>query len=180
MKSNIYHHYINKIRILLLKKLNLVNTYDIPYIKNISLNLEAQFKQDSNLEKKKILLLIELISGQKPKIIVNKTNDSTTYTRYVVRFNKMQSLNFLYKFNMLILPQLKFFRYFDINEKSKSNHCLFNLKDPAVFFEINNQFELFPTYDSITNFMVDIEFSTSNKQHIMLLLNSFNIPCRLI
>jgi len=180
MKSNISHHYLNKIRVLLLKKLNLSNTYDIPYVKNISLNLEAQYAQDSNLEKKKILLLIEFISGQKPKIIVNKTNDAITYTRYVVRFNKIESLKFLYRFNMIILPQLKFFRHFNILKNSKSNHCLFNLKDPAVFFEINNQFELFPTYDSVKNFIVDIEFSTKNKQHIMLLLNTFNIPCRLI
>jgi len=55
MKTTILQHYYNKLRILLLRKNNYINSHEITQILNINLNLDAHFHQNSILEKKKIL-----------------------------------------------------------------------------------------------------------------------------
>ena len=59
MKSTILQHYYNKIRVILLRKNNYINTHQIPYILNTNLYLDANFQQNSILEKKRLALLIE-------------------------------------------------------------------------------------------------------------------------
>ena len=63
MKSTILQHYYNKIRVILLRKNNYINTHQIPYILNTNLYLDAHFQQNSILEKKRLALLIEFITG---------------------------------------------------------------------------------------------------------------------
>jgi len=176
MYSTIWHYYFTKIRVILLRKFNVTNVFQIPYLKSISINLEAHFKQNSNFEKKKILLLIELITGRKPKVLVVKSEDSITRNHYIVTFNKKDSLFFLYRFSTIILPQIKFFRGFYLHKHVKDNYCLFSFKDPAVFYEITSKFELFPNYESIKNFQLKLNFSTTDKQKISYLLSLFKIP----
>ena len=176
MYSTIWHYYFTKIRVLLLRKFNCTNVYNIPYIKSVSIDLESHFKQNSNFEKKKILLLIELITGRKAKVVVVKSEDSITRNHYIITFNAKESLFFLYRFSTIILPQLKFFRVFYLHTHMNNNFCLFSFKDPAIFYEVTSKFELFPNYESIKNFQLKLNFSTTNKQEISYLLSLLKIP----
>jgi ribosomal protein L5 len=176
MTSTIWYYYFTKIRVLLLRKFKYTNIYNIPYVKSVSVDLEANFFQNSNFEKKKILLLIELITGRKPKVIVIKSEDSITRNHYIITFNAKDSLFFLYRFSTIILPQLRFFRGIALHTHVKDNYCLFSFKDPAIFYEITSKFELFPNYESIKNFQLKIHFSTTNKLEIAYLLSLLKIP----
>ena len=75
MEKNLQNHYKNIIVYNFLSKLNLQNIFEIPKITKICLNIG--FK-DSNIEKKKlinIILLLKLITNQKPLITKSKKND---------------------------------------------------------------------------------------------------------
>jgi ribosomal protein L5 len=180
MKTTILQHYYNKLRILLLRKNNYINSHEITQILNINLNLDAHFHQNSILEKKKFSLIVEFISGKKPKIKVLPSEDSITRIRYIISFSKCESLAFLYRFMIILLPQLRFFNSFIIFKNEKKNKISFDLKDLAVFKEVNDNFELFSNLNAIKRLQLDFKFSTFNSKEIFFLLNSFNIPCVLI
>ena len=75
MEKNLQNHYKNITIYNLLTKLNFKNIFEIPKITKICLNIG--FK-DVNIEKKKlinIILLLKLITNQKPLITKSKKND---------------------------------------------------------------------------------------------------------
>jgi len=81
---------------------------------------------------------------------------------------------------IILLPQLRFFNSFIIFKNEKKNKISFDLKDLAVFKEVNDNFELFSNLNAIKRLQLDFKFSTFNSKEIFFLLNSFNIPCVLI
>ena len=75
MEKNLQNHYKNITIYNLLTKLNFKNIFEIPKITKICLNIG--FK-DVNIEKKKlinIILLLKLITNQKPLITKSKKNN---------------------------------------------------------------------------------------------------------
>ena len=180
MKSTILQHYYNKIRVILLRKNNYINTHQIPYILNTNLYLDAHFQQNSILEKKRLALLIEFITGKKPKIKILPSIDSIIRIRYIVSFSKVESIHFLYRFMIILLPQLRFFNSIVLYKKDKKNKVSFDLKDLAIFKEVNDHFELFSNANMIKNFQLNFKFSTFNTREIYSFLTSFNIACHLI
>ena len=180
MKSTILQHYYNKIRVLLLRKNNYMNSHKIAQLLNISIELRSHFHLNSNLEKKKIALLLEFITGRKPVVKILPSVDSINRIQYVVSFSKKESIYFLYRFGLILLPQLRFFTSIFIFKNQFKNEVYFDLKDLSMFKEVNDNFELFSNYSAIKNLHIRLRFSTYNPREIYLLLNSFNIPCQLV
>ena len=75
MEKNLQNHYKNIIIYNLLTKLNFTNRFEIPKITKICINIGFS---DANINKKKLLniiLLLKLITNQKPLITKSKKNN---------------------------------------------------------------------------------------------------------
>ena len=81
---------------------------------------------------------------------------------------------------IILLPQLRFFNSIVLYKKDKKNKVSFDLKELAIFKEVNDHFELFSNANMIKNFQLNFKFSTFNTREIYSFLTSFNIPCYLV
>ena len=124
MEKNLQNHYKNIVIYNLLTKLNFKNIFEIPKINKICLNIG--FKE-ANLEKKKlinIILLLKLITNQKPLITKSKKNNiflkikKNSITGCKITLRKKNIFIFLEKILIFILPNLKKIK---INLKNKIN-----------------------------------------------------------
>ena len=171
MEKNLQNHYKNIIVYNFLSKLNLQNIFEIPKITKICLNIG--FK-DSNIEKKKlinIILLLKLITNQKPLITKSKKNDiflkikKNSIIGCKITLRKKNIFIFLEKILIFIIPNLKKIK---INLKNK-NILNFQIKNILNFFELKNEFLKFK---DITPIDVSIHTNVKNNNELFLLLNS--------
>ena len=174
MEKNLQNHYKNIIIYSLLTKLNFKNIFEIPKINKICLNIG--FKE-ANLEKKKlinIILLLKLITNQKPLITKSKKNNiflkitKNSITGCKITLRKKNIFIFLEKILIFILPNLK---KIDLNLKNK-NILNFQIKNILYFFELKNEFLKFKDIPSID---VSMHTNVRNNNELFLLLNSLFI-----
>lgn len=171
MEKNLQNHYKNITIYNLLTKLNFKNIFEIPKITKICLNIG--FK-DVNIEKKKlinIILLLKLITNQKPLITKSKKNDiflkikKNSIIGCKITLRKKNIFIFLEKILIFIIPNLKKIK---INLKNK-NILNFQIKNILNFFELKNEFLKFK---DITPIDVSIHTNVKNNNELFLLLNS--------
>ena len=174
MEKNLQNHYKNVTIYNLLTKLNFKNIFEIPKINKICLNIG--FKE-ANLEKKKlinIILLLKLITNQKPLITKSKKNNiflkikKNSITGCKITLRKKNIFIFLEKILIFILPNLKKIK---INLKNK-NILNFQIKNILYFFELKNEFLKFKDIPSID---VSMHTNVRNNNELFLLLNSLFI-----
>nr|YP_009178770.1 ribosomal protein L5 [Peronospora tabacina]ALJ78439.1 ribosomal protein L5 [Peronospora tabacina]ALJ78486.1 ribosomal protein L5 [Peronospora tabacina] len=174
MEKNLQNHYKNITIYNLLTKLNFKNIFEIPKITKICLNIG--FK-DANIEKKKlinIILLLKLITNQKPLITRSKKNDiflkikKNSIIGCKITLRKKNIFVFLEKFFIFILPNLK---KINLNFQNK-NILNFQIQNILYFFELKNEFLKFK---NITPIDVSIHTNGKNNNELFLLLNSFFI-----
>ena len=174
MEKNLQTHYKNITVYNLLSKLTLKNIFEIPKITKICLNIG--FKK-SNLEKKKlinIILLLKLITNQKPLITKSKKNNiflkikKNSIIGCKITLRKNNIYFFLEKVLIFILPNLNSLKF---NVKNK-NIFNFNIKNILDFFELKTEFLKFKNIP-----IIDISIHTNSKNNIelYLLLNSIFI-----
>ena len=175
MEKNLQNHYKNIILYNFLSKLNLQNIFEIPKITKICLNIG--FK-DSNIEKKKlinIILLLKLITNQKPFITKSKKNNiflkikKNSIIGYKTTLRKNNIFSFLEKIIFYILPNLKKIKF---NMIKINNIFNFKIKNLLNFFEFKNEFFQFKDL-SFFSLNVSIQTNSKNNSHLFLLLNSF-------
>nr|YP_009645860.1 ribosomal protein L5 [Pseudoperonospora humuli]QBX98954.1 ribosomal protein L5 [Pseudoperonospora humuli] len=174
MKQNLQNHYQNIIMQDLLTKLNFKNIFEIPKITKICLNLG--FK-NANIEKKKlinIILLLKLITNQKPKITKSKKNNiflkikKNSIIGCKLTLRKKNIFIFLEKFLIFILPNINQIKF---NLKNK-NILNLKIKNILSFFELKTEFLRFQNIPSID---ISIHTNAKNNNELFLLLNSFLI-----
>lgn len=174
MEKNLQNHYKNIIVYNFLSKLNLQNIFEIPKITKICLNIG--FK-DSNIEKKKlinIILLLKLITNQKPFITKSKKNNiflkikKNSIIGCKTTLRKKNIFFFLEKLLIFILPNLSKIK---INAKNQ-NIFNFKIKNVLYFFEFKTEFLKFKDIPAID---VSIHTNVKNNNELFLLLNSFFI-----
>lgn len=174
MKQNLQNHYQNIIMHDLLTKLNFKNIFEIPKITKICLNLG--FK-NANIEKKKlinIILLLKLITNQKPKITKSKKNNiflkikKNSIIGCKLTLRKKNIFIFLEKFLIFILPNINQIKF---NLKNK-NILNLKIKNILSFFELKTEFLRFQNIPSID---ISIHTNAKNNNELFLLLNSFLI-----
>ena len=168
MEKNLQTHYKNITVYNLLSKLTLKNIFEIPKINKIFLNIG--FK-NSNIDKKKlinIILLLKLITNQKPLITKSKKNNiflkikKNSIIGCKITLQKKNIFNFLEKILIFILPNLR-----EINLKNK-NIFNFQIKNILDFFELKTEFLRFKNIPPID---VSIHTNVYNPNELFLLLN---------
>ena len=172
MGKNLQNHYKNVIIYDLLTKLNFKNIFEITKITKICLNIG--FK-NANIEKKKlinIILLIKLITNQKPIITKSKKNDiflkikKNSIVGCKITLRKIRIFNFLEKFLIFILPYDN-----KIIFNSKNINILnFKINDTLNFFELKTEFLKFKDIPPID---VSIHTNAKNNNELFLLLNGY-------
>ena len=174
MEKNLYNHYNNIIIYNLLTKLNFKNIFEIPKITKICLNIG--FK-NSNIEKKKlinIILLLKLITNQKPSITKSKKNNlflkikKNSIIGCKITLRKKNIFYFLEKILFFILPNLVNIK---INLKN-INILNFQIKNIFYFLEFKTEFLKFKNIPPID---VAIHTNAKTNNELFLLLNSFYI-----
>lgn len=174
MEKNLQNHYQNVIIYDLLTKLNFKNIFEIPKITKICLNIG--FK-NTNIEKKKlinIILLLKLITNQKPLITKSKKNNiylkikKNSIIGCKVTLRRKNIFNFLEKVLIFIIPHLTSIK---INCKNK-NIFDFQISNIFDFFELQTEFSKFKNIPSID---VSIHTNVQNNHELFLLLNSLFI-----
>jgi large subunit ribosomal protein L5 len=175
MNNNIQDHYKNVISYDLLTKLNYKNIFQIPKINKICLNIG--FK-NANIEKKKlikILVLLKLITNQKPIVTLSKKNNiflkikKNSIIGCKVTLRKKNIYSFLDKLVIFIIPYLNKKIKFNTENSSILN---FQIKNILNFFELRKEFLKFVEMPSVD---VAIHTNAKNNQELYLLLNSLFI-----
>ena len=173
-------HYKKVVSYDLISKFNYKNSYQIPNINEISINLSSL---KLTLDKRQIipfLVAIELISGQKGTLTTSKKNRIHLKVKQgmvmgcKVTLNKKNSYNFLENLIIFVLPNLKEFKGFSINKKIPTI-ISFKIEDILNFFELNNEFLNFSQMPPI-NITIKLNSKEINESNI--LLNSFNFPLK--
>ena len=174
MEKNLQNHYKNIIIYNLLTKLNFTNRFEIPKITKICINIGFS---DANINKKKLLniiLLLKLITNQKPLITKSKKNNiflkikKNSIIGCKITLRKKNIFIFLEKILFFILPNLKKIR---MNLKNK-NILDFQLKNILDFFELKTEFLKFTNIPPID---ISIHTNVKTVNEFFLLLNSFFI-----
>ncbi|KAK1928418.1 ribosomal protein L5 (mitochondrion) [Phytophthora citrophthora] len=174
MEKNLQNHYQNVTIYDLLTKLNFKNIFEIPKITKICLNIG--FK-DANIEKKKlinIILLLKLITNQKPIITKSKKNiiflkiKKNSIIGCKITLRKKKIFNFLEKFLIFVLQNIT-----KINFNFKNKNILnFQIQNILYFFELKTEFLKFKNIPPID---VSIHTNAKNSNELFLLLNSLFI-----
>lgn len=178
--NRLNNHYKQIVSYDLITKFNYTNSFQLPHIEKISINIGSL---KIALEKKKIiqlLLAIELITGQKGKITISKKNKIHLKIKKgmvigcKVTLNKKQSYIFLDNLILLVLPHTKNFKGFKFNTKT-SKTLSFKIDNILNFFELQNEFLAFSNLPPLN---VSVNLSSRNKDESNLLLNSMNFPIK--
>jgi large subunit ribosomal protein L5 len=175
MNKNLTNHYQNIIKYKLLAKFHFQNTFQIPKITKICLNIG--FK-NANIEKKKlinILVLLKLITNQKPQ--VTKSNKNNIFLKIKknsiigckITLKKKNIYFFLEKLILFILPNLD--KNIKFNFKNK-NILNFQIKNLLNFFELRREFLKFKEIPPLD---ISIHTNATNNKGLYILLNSLFI-----
>lgn len=171
MQKNLQNHYQNVTIYDLITKLTYKNIFEIPQITKICLNIG--FK-DANLEKKKlinIILLLKLITNQKPIITKSKKNNiflkikKNSIIGCKITLRKKNIYFFLEKLLIFILPNLNNIK-FNLTNKNILN---FQVSNILYFFELKTEFLKFKNIPPID---ISIHTNVKTNKELFLLLNS--------
>lgn len=171
MQKNLQNHYQNVTIYDLITKLTYKNIFEIPQITKICLNIG--FK-DANLEKKKlinIILLLKLITNQKPIITKSKKNNiflkikKNSIIGCKITLRKKNIYFFLEKLLIFILPNLNNIKFNLINK----NILNFQISNILYFFELKTEFLKFKNIPPID---ISIHTNVKTNKELFLLLNS--------
>lgn len=171
MYQNINNHYKKIITYDLLTKFHFQNIFQIPKINKICLNIG--FKK-ANIEKKKlinILVLLKLITNQKPKITQSKKNNiflkikKNSIVGCKITLRKKNIYFFLEKLIIFIITNMNENIKFNLKNKNILN---FQIKNILNFFELKREFLKFKDIPYID---ISIFTNSKNNKELYSLLN---------
>ena len=171
MTTSITNYYKNIIIYDLITKLNLKNTFQIPKIIKINLNITCK-KQD--IKKNKliyILFFLNILTNQKPCFTKPKATlkiKQNKITGCKITLRRQSIFLFLEKIIFFILPDNSNFIF---NKKIK-NIINFKILNLMKFIEFKNEFFKFKEL-SFLSLDVSIHTNCKNNQQLYLLLNNF-------
>jgi large subunit ribosomal protein L5 len=164
-------------------KYNLVNkflyktTKNIPKLKKITLNFGCQTADIKQLSSS--LLAFELIANQKGSLTKTKHSNilfkirKGNPTGCKITLSNYNSYNFLSKMICEIFPRLKNFSGFNSIKKIKKNAFSYECHETFAFKELESHYYLF---NKLPKLNITIITNTKNKNELILLLKSFQLP----
>ncbi len=169
--------YSKEIKLILKEKFSFKNTYMVPKLKKIVLNMGLGVDGNDNKILKSCEEDLAKISGQKPVVTRFKKSISNFKTRkgtnagLKVTLRKDKMYEFVDRLVNIALPRIKDFRGLSDNGFDKFGNYTFGIKEHIIFPEVN-----FDKVDKIRGLDITIVISSLNKNHSYELLKQFNFP----
>ena len=177
--SRLLEEYNNQIKQNLKSKLGLKNTFEVPKIKKIILNIGVGDGKDDSKLIDKALEDLTLISGQKAVKTISKKAISGFKIRAgmplgvkVTLRNKIM-YEFLDRFVNIAIPRIRDFRGLNMKSFDGNGNFSMGIKEHVIFPEIN-----FDKVDKVRGMDITICTSAKNNNEALELLKSFNMPFR--
>ena len=174
--SNVKHWFHNILKKDLLYKTNIKNSYDIPDLSNVSINISLK----SAIENPKTIIyaftMLKIISNQKPIICRAKKSIAVFKIRKgmivgcKVNLRKNIAFNFLDSFILLSLGKVKDFKAPKIN---KNGILSVGITNPFIFPELANDYDKFPKNISS---IINIRFLNTDYKLSKLVFTGLQIP----
>ena len=169
--------YKNEIIKNLMSKLNYKNTYAVPKIEKVVINMGLGADASDQKKIKSSIQDISAITGQHPIVTKFKKSISNFKSRkgasaglkVTLRNNRMYE--FIDRMVNIALPRIKDFRGLKESSCDKFGNFSFGIKEHIIFPEIN-----FDKVDSIKGLDVTIVTTSKSKEDTILLLKEFNFP----
>ena len=169
--------YNKEIKISLKTKFGYKNTYMVPEIQKIVLNMGLGLDGNDSKILKTCQEDLSKITGQMPVVTKFKKSISNFKTRknsnsglkVTLRKNKMYE--FIDRLVNIALPRIKDFRGLSSKGIDNSNNYSFGIREHIVFPEVN-----FDKVDKIRGLDVTIVTSSKSKEGTLELLKEFNFP----
>ena len=169
--------YKNEIIKNLMSKLNYKNTYAVPKIEKVVINMGLGADASDQKKIKSSIQDISAITGQHPVITKFKKSISNFKSRkgasaglkVTLRNNRMYE--FIDRMVNIALPRVKDFKGLKESSCDKFGNFSFGIKEHIIFPEIN-----FDKVDSIKGLDVTIVTTSKSKEDTILLLKEFNFP----
>ena len=169
--------YKNEIIKNLMSKLNYKNTYAVPKIEKVVINMGLGAEASDQKKIKSSIQDISAITGQHPIVTKFKKSISNFKSRkgasaglkVTLRNNRMYE--FIDRMVNIALPRIKDFKGLKESSCDKFGNFSFGIKEHIIFPEIN-----FDKVDSIKGLDVTIVTTSKSKEDTILLLKEFNFP----
>jgi len=169
--------YKNEIIKNLMSKLNYKNTYAVPKIEKVVINMGLGADASDQKKIKSSIQDISAITGQHPIVTKFKKSISNFKSRkgasaglkVTLRNNRMYE--FIDRMVNIALPRVKDFKGLKDSSCDKFGNFSFGIKEHIIFPEIN-----FDKVDSIKGLDVTIVTTSKSKEDTILLLKEFNFP----
>ena len=169
--------YKNEIIKNLMSKLNYKNTYAVPKIEKVVINMGLGADASDQKKIKSSIQDISAITGQYPIVTKFKKSISNFKSRkgesaglkVTLRNNRMYE--FIDRMVNIALPRIKDFKGLKESSCDKFGNFSFGIKEHIIFPEIN-----FDKVDSIKGLDVTIVTTSKSKEDTILLLKEFNFP----
>jgi len=169
--------YKNEIIKNLMSKLNYKNTYAVPKIEKVVINMGLGADASDQKKIKSSIQDISAITGQHPIVTKFKKSISNFKSRkgasaglkVTLRNNRMYE--FIDRMVNIALPRIKDFKGLKESSCDKFGNFSFGIKEHIIFPEIN-----FDKVDSIKGLDITIVTTSKSKEDTILLLKEFNFP----
>ena len=169
--------YKNEIIKNLMSKLNYKNTYAVPKIEKVVINMGLGADASDQKKIKSSIQDISAITGQHPIVTKFKKSisnfksrkDANAGLKVTLRSNRMYE--FIDRTVNIALPRIKDFKGLKDSSCDKFGNFSFGIKEHIIFPEIN-----FDKVDSIKGLDVTIVTTSKSKEDTILLLKEFNFP----
>ena len=169
--------YKNEIIKNLMSKLNYKNTYAVPKIEKVVINMGLGADASDQKKIKSSIQDISAITGQHPIVTKFKKSisnfksrkDASAGLKVTLRNNRMYE--FIDRMVNIALPRIKDFKGLKESSCDKFGNFSFGIKEHIIFPEIN-----FDKVDSIKGLDVTIVTTSKSKENTILLLKEFNFP----
>ena len=177
MTPRLKDQYINKIIPELKSKFNFKNSYMVPQLKKVVLNMGLGVDGNDSKLIKSCEEDLAKITGQKPVITKFKKSISNFKTRkgtnagLKVTLRKSKMFEFIDRLVNIALPRIKDFRGLSDKGFDKFGNYTFGVKEHIIFPEVN-----FDKVDKIRGLDISIVISSLNKDHSIELLKKLNFP----
>ena len=169
--------YKNEIIKNLMSKLNYKNTYAVPKIEKVVINMGLGADASDQKKIKSSIQDISAITGQHPVITKFKKSISNFKSRkgasagLKVTLRNDRMYEFIDRMVNVALPRIKDFKGLKESSCDKFGNFSFGIKEHIIFPEIN-----FDKVDSIKGLDVTIVTTSQSKEDTILLLQEFNFP----
>lgn len=176
---NLKTYFKQNIKPNIILKTNENNLMNIPKISKITLNIGV-----SNVSKNKNNLLepmlaMEIITGQKPKLVQAKNSISTfnlrkgIYTACKVTLRDDNMYQFISKLNKIVLPKIQDFKGISKNSFDNNGNYSFSIRNLIIFPEIEYQYKKFKQSMGMD---ISIDIKSRNINGNVLLLSGLQLP----